>query len=116
MKIKKTNSAPVFIIDSSALKIMFEGKNKGKSNTLLKKLKEMNDLGQSLIAITTMSSFLRAIHLCDPKSNIQKMQKVLSFLRISPSFADFKNEKGVRDEIIRFATIMIGGGNDNKKD
>lgn len=97
------------IIDSSALKDIFEGKNKGKSNDLMQKMKEINDSGGKLIAVTTLSSFLRAIYLSDPNVNINKIQKTLSFLQIVPSLADFKNEKEVRDEIIRFAGAMSGG-------
>lgn len=97
------------IIDSSALKDIFEGKNKGKANDLMQKMKEINDSGGKLIAVTTLSSFLRAIYLSDPNVNINKIQKTLSFLQIAPSSADFKNEKEVRDEIIRFAGAMSGG-------
>lgn len=98
----------LFIIDHSALKDMFEGKNKDKSNDLLNKLKETNDEGRGVIAVTTLSAFLRAIYLSDPKVKINKIQKTLSFLRISPSFADFKKEKDVIDEIIQFAKVMSG--------
>jgi len=103
-KIKKIK--PIFIIDCSALKNIFEGKNKEKSNDLLNKLKEMNDKGIKVTALTTLSSFLRAIFLSDPKVEIGKIQKTLTFLEVAPSFADFKNEEAVRDELIKFAKIM----------
>ena len=105
---------PNFIIDDSALKDMFEGKNKGSSNNLLKKLKEMNDSGMKVTAVTTLSAFLRAIFLSDSKVEIGKIQKMLSFLQVAPSFADFKNGDAVRDEIMQFANIM-SGGNDKRK-
>ncbi len=99
---------PNFIIDDSALKDMFEGKNKGSSDKLLMRLKEMNDSGMKVTAVTTLSAFLRAIFLSDPEVKIGKIQKTLSFLQIDPSLADFKSEKEVRNEIIEFAHIMSG--------
>ena len=86
-------SIPAFIIDSSALKDIFEGKNKGKSNDLLEQLIRLKDEGKQVTAITTLSSFLRAIYLTDPQVDINKTQKTLSFLQVAPSFADFKKEK-----------------------
>ena len=100
------NKTPAFIIDDSALKDIFEGKNKDKSDDLLKKLKGAHDSGKKVIAMTTLSAFLRAIYLSDPKVNINKIQKMLSFMRVAPSFADFKKGKDVTDEIIRFAGMV----------
>jgi len=88
---------PAFVIDWSALKDIFEGKNKGHSNDLLKKLKEMNDSGANITALTPLSSFLRAIYISDPEVKIGSIQKTLSFLKVMPSFADFKSEKSCRD-------------------
>lgn len=101
-----------FLIDDSALKDMFEGKNKGSSDDLLKKLKKMNDGGMNIKALTTLSAFLRAIFLSDPKVEIGKIQKALSFLQVAPSFADFKNGDAVRNEIMIVAKIISdrGGG------
>ena len=109
-------SMPNFVIDDSALKDIFEGNDKGSSNKLLMKLKEMDDSGMKITAITTLSAFLRAIYLSDPKVKINKIQKTLSFLQVVPSFADFKIEKEVREEIIKFAHIMSGSRNESKKD
>ena len=93
-------------IDSSALKNMFEGKNKEHSDDLLKKMKEIKDMGGKFKAITTLSSFLRAIFLADSNVQINKIQKTLSFLEVMPSFADFKNEEAVRNEVIELAKIL----------
>lgn len=113
-KPKNHKQIPGFIIDSSALKDMFEGKNKGHASDLLKKLKEMNDSGMKINAVTTLSSFLRAIYLSDPKVEIGKIQKTLSFLQVYSSFTDFKNEKDVRDEIMELAQFM-SRSNDKRK-
>lgn len=99
---------PNILIDSSALKDMFESKNKGKE--LVKKLKEVNDRGCEVCARTTLSSFLRAIWLCEPETKITQIQKTLSFLKIIPSTVNFKDEKAVRDEIIEVAHILSGVG------
>ncbi len=77
---------PAFIIDDSVLKDFFEGKNKSSSNDLLKKLKRIDDDGKDVIAITTLSAFLRAIYLADSKVSIGKIQKTLSFIQVHQSF------------------------------
>ncbi len=99
------------LIDWSSLKVMFEGKNKEHSNDLLNKMKEMNDKGVKLHILTTQASLLRAIFLADPKTNINKIQKALTFLKVYPSLANYKNEDEVRNEIIEFAKTMskLGG-------
>ncbi len=102
---------PVFIIDSSALKDMFEGKNKEKSNEMLKRMKNSNDTNKYIKVITTLSSFLRAIFLSDSGVTIGKIQKVLSFLEIYPSLADFKNEEAVTEELIILAKTLSGEEN-----
>lgn len=104
---------PAFIIDSSALKDMFEGKNKG--GELSKKMNEMKNSGVPIKAMTPMASFLRAIWLTDPETKIQSVQKALNFLEIGYSTADFKSEKDTRDEIIRIVQLISKmGGKDGK--
>jgi hypothetical protein len=100
------NKPILFIIDSSALKEFFEGKNSG--DELTKKLKKMDELGNKQIVTTTMSAFFRAVWLCEPEMNINRIQKVLGILSIAPSFADFKDENAVRLELMNFAKIMSG--------
>jgi len=97
-----------FLIDSSVLINMFEGKNIGKAGEVLTKLKQMTDSGMEVKTITPMSSFLRAIYLSEPTIQIRDIQKTLSFLEIMPGFADFKNEKAVMEEVIRVAHLMSG--------
>lgn len=95
---------PAFIIDSSALKDMFEGNNKG--GELLKKLNDMKLKGISVKAMTPMASFLRALYLTNPETKIQSIQKTLNFLEIGYSTADFRNEEATRDEIIKIIKLI----------
>jgi len=112
----KMKEIPAFIIDDSALRNMFEGKNKGKSNDLIKKLKTAKDEGKTVIAVTTLAAFQRAIYLSDPKVKIGKIQKMLSFMKVYPSFADFKDGDAVRKEIIQFAEMMSKKGRKTEED
>jgi hypothetical protein len=104
--------SPMFIIDYSALKDMFEGNNKG--GELLKKMNDMKNLGLPVKAVTPMASFLRAIWLADPEMKVQSIQKALNFLEVGYSTADFKNEKECQDEIIRIVQMIskMGGKNE----
>lgn len=88
----------LFFIDHSALKDMFEGKKKGVE--LLKKITKLSHHGVAPDIKTSMSCFLRAVFLVDPKLNVNIIQKTLNFLQIFPSFADFKSEKAVTDEVV----------------
>ncbi len=93
------------IIDSSALQGMFEGKEDGKK--LLEKLNEMGyEQSNNVVAVSPMSSFLRAIYLSDSEVKIGAIQKALNFLQIAPSFADFKDEKAVINEILAMANAF----------
>lgn len=113
-KKKKIPEKVTFFIDCSALKDMFEGKNKGKSDDLLKLLKRHKEEGIKTNVKTTLSSFLRAIWLADPNVSINKIQKALSFLEIGFSVADFKNEKAVRDEVILILRMVTKFSKRNK--
>ena len=103
----KSSNTPIFFIDSSALKDMFEGENE-TSNALLKKCKEMNDKDCGIEMITTSSSFLRAIYMLKQGSNIENIQKVLSFIVIAPSLADHKNDDEVTKELLTLAKKLSG--------
>jgi hypothetical protein len=98
-----------FLIDNSALISIFEGKNKGKE--LLDKLNDMKYKGRTVKAVTPLASFLRAIYLADPETKISSIQKTLNFLDVVPSFADFRDEKAVMEEIIRVAQLISGSKN-----
>lgn len=102
-----------FVIDDSALKNMFEGKKSG--DKLLKKLYDMKNEGISIKAVTPLSSFLRAIYLANPNIKINSIQKVLNFLTIIPSPADFKDKKAVIKEVILIAKRFSGGNNERKE-
>jgi len=98
----------MILIDSSALKSMFDGKDEhGKPSTeLSKKLKELKDSGKDILCKIPMSHFLRAIFLADPNTPIKEVQKVLSFSQIIPSFADFKDKDACMNEMIEIAKII----------
>jgi len=98
------------IIDSSVLKSMIEGDTEKMGQQFTELLKKMNDLENKkhLEVFTTSSSLFRAIFLSNEKTNINNLQKILSFISIVPSFADFKNEEAVRNEIIEVAKIFTG--------
>jgi len=98
---------PIIFIDHSALKDIFEGKKSG--DKLLKKMNDMNYEGKLIHMQTSMSCFLRAIFLCDPEIKISTIQKTLNILKIGPSFADFKNEEQVINEVMKIAHIASGG-------
>ena len=98
----------VFLVAEDVLKQMFEGKSEGKAKELMKLMKKIKDGGGDLIVKTPMSHFLRALFLSDPKLPIQNIQKVLSFTQVLPSFANFKDEKQCRNEIIMIAGAMSG--------
>jgi len=80
---------------------------------LLNKLKQLKDDGKEVIAITPLSSLLRAIWISEPDITINNLQKILSFLKIVPSYSDFKNEKEVTNEIIEIAGRFSGKKNEN---
>lgn len=107
--VEEIKKIPVFIIDDSVLKDMFEGKNQGKSDDLLKKLKKSNDEQKDFGAFTTSSSFFRAIFLSDPELKIVNIQKILSFVTITPSFADPKDGKAVTKELLILANKISRG-------
>jgi len=97
------------LIDSSVLQNMFEGKNEGKAGEVQDLLKKMKDSGAKEIkCVTPMSSFLRAIFLANSNVTIKEIQRTLSYLKIMPSFADFKDEKAVTNEVILAAKAMNG--------
>ncbi len=94
-----------FLIDESALRCIFEKKEKGgELSKMLKQLKDSNS--KEVSGVTPMSSFLRAIFLTDPNVKISEVQKALVYLHVVPSLADFKSEEAVRKEVIKFAEVM----------
>ena len=94
------------LVDESVLKGMFEGKNKNKAKDLMILMKKKKDEGKEMIVKTPMSHFLRAIFLADSKVSIKNIQKVLSFIQVVPSFADFKDKKACMNEILMIAKVM----------
>lgn len=97
---------PLFVIDTSLLKDIFEGEKNGKN--LLDKFNELKYANKNPRAITTMSCFLRAIFLSDSEVKIKDIQKTLNFLEIHPSFADFKNNELVLKEVLNLVKVLNG--------
>lgn len=102
------------LIDESVLKKMFEGSEEDKAKPLMMMMKQMNDEGKKLIVKVPMSHFLRAIFFADPNMPIKNIQKVLSFAKIIPSFADFKNKEECTKEILMIADMMSKRGGKKK--
>ena len=107
MDIKDKPKNPAFIIDSSALKDMFEGKKEG--DKLLALLKERDNSGKNIFMITPAASFLRALFLADPEIKIGVIQKAMSIMKIIYLGVDYQDEKKVTDELTNFAAALSGG-------
>jgi len=96
-----------FIIDASSVKLMIEGDEDKKGDELTKKMKEMNDAEMKIRVLVPISHLLRGIWTADPSSNIQNLQKILSFADIGYDLhVDFKNEKKVTDELLNLVKAM----------
>jgi hypothetical protein len=104
----------VMLIDTSVMKDMIEGLNKDKVGDVLamfKKFEENDMLKKEIQILTTQSAFLRAIFLAE-EIRAKPLQQIIQCVTIYPSFADFRNEKDVMNEIIEFARMMSGGKNE----
>lgn len=101
---------PVFIIDASVLQEMFEGSDKSKE--LFHKMLEIKQRDNKFCALTTSPSFLRAIFLCSSDTNINLIQKCLTFLEVCPSlhYVDFKDSKAVMEDLLQFAKMINHDG------
>ncbi len=99
-------------IAHDVIKDIIEGKNKGKSKELSILMRRMDDDKKTnsknqMQFVTNTSNIFRAIWLANPDSNINQLQKLLSYIRIIPiGFADFKNEKEVIKETIRIVNTL----------
>lgn len=96
-----------FLIEASSIKSMIEGDKENKGDELIKKMKAMNDGGMKLKVIVPISHLLRGIWTADPNSNIQNLQKILSFAEIGYDLhTDFKDEKKTTDELLNLMKAM----------
>ncbi len=108
----KPKEIPLFIMDASVIVKIFEGKNDEHSREVIDMIAKMKAKGMPFQAVTTLSSFLRAVWLADSRSNIKEIQKFIETFKILPTLEiDYKNEDKVRNDIIEFANMMSG----NKK-
>jgi len=91
------------IIEASSIKLMIEGKEKD----LTKKMKYIKDAGEKLEVIIPISHLLRGIWTANPTSNIQNLQKILSFSKIAYDLhANFKNEEETTNELLNLMKYM----------
>lgn len=104
-KKSKKFQIPVFIIDASALRSVFEGKECGKE--LIETLSKVKTEGMPHLGFTTMSNFLSAVYTSDKKFfDLERVKKVLDTIQILPSMANFKDEKKLMKETIALANLM----------
>ena len=102
----------LIVLDAGILQSMFEEKEKEKE--VAEKLSvTKNNHPNKIDIVTTMLSFLRAIYLSDSNTNIKIIQKVLKFVNIIPSFAEYNDDKKVRKELLYIAKIMTRGKKDD---
>lgn len=99
-KIKGSN---VMFLDDSSMKCIIEGKNEEESNKLLNIFKKSKDAGNPFEIYTTQSSLLRAIWNSNPESDIKNLIKLIDVVSVVPSFANFRNEEKVKEEILFLA-------------
>jgi hypothetical protein len=111
---KKMSKNPVFIIDDSVMKEMIEGNNKQRAIDMLDNLVKIKNHKRT-IAFTPMSALLAAISISNPKSSIENLQKILNAVIIVPDMTNFKDEKSVREHLIKLANRLSGGKNDLQK-
>lgn len=89
------------------LEKFFNGDTEDKNaKKMLDMLTTRGDKDTGIDFVTSQSAFLQAIWKTEHNKPIQNIQKALTFLQIIPSFANFKNEEDVRNEIIKMAIIM----------
>lgn len=109
IKIEEIKEPPLFVIDSNVLVKMFEGKDEHKDCEILIKLGEMKQKGIPIKAVTTLSSFMRALWKSDGDAKLKNVHNVLDIIKVLPTpNDDFKNENKVRDDMLKLAHILSG--------
>lgn len=93
------------IIACDVLQKIIEVDNKDYAVEVFEKLEKMKDMvkEEDFRVFTTSSSLLRAIYLAGKGLNAGLLERLLRVIRVCPSFADFKDEDDVRDELLKFA-------------
>ena len=94
-----------FIIDSSALKSIFEGNENNKGKEMLDNFEKINKVvleGNKTRMIALTSSFLRAIYLMDKTKSVENIQRVLEFIELVPNISNFKDSEKEVNDVIKF--------------
>jgi hypothetical protein len=102
-------STSIFIIDSTVMKSMIEGKNDNKAVEVLQRLNELKKMKVPCGAMTTLSSLLHAIWISDDNakiSNLKKMLETITIVALGNDHLDYKDEKKVIENIIKLAAII----------
>lgn len=109
----KSKQKPLFVIDSSVLKGIFE--NEDKSVKMLDMLAKLKVEQVDYEAVTTLSSFLNALWQMDiDKVKVKNIQNIIDIIKIGFmsrgefSFFEYKNKKKVLKEIVELTKKMGG--------
>ncbi len=93
-----------FVLDNNILKAIINNDDSKKTLQAFDRMKKMKkEFPEKTIVATTMASLLRAIHLADEESTIERVQEILENVSVIPTNANFKNEKDVMEDLIEFA-------------
>jgi len=106
-----------FLIDSSALKDIFEGNKENKSLELLEGLEKINshkNMKEQMKLIALNSSFLRAIYLMNKDVSVENVKRVLEIIQFVPNTLDFKDGKQEIDSVIKFSKLINNSQNNEK--
>lgn len=106
---RKNNNlkCPLFILDASILTDVFNGR--ALHNQLFKKMLARKQDSRPFIAMTTLSSFQRAIYLSNDNASIQNIKTIMDLVSIKFSNANYKDGDAVTKELRRFIDLMSRG-------
>ena len=109
IQLKKNNNmnCPLFIIDTSMMKDVFNGR--ALNNLFFKKMLARNQDGRPFVAMTTFSSFQRAIYLSEDNGSFKNIKLIMDLISIKYSHADYKDGNAVEAELLKFGKLMSEG-------
>jgi hypothetical protein len=105
-KLKKT----AFLIDSSSLTAMYEGRDFG--GEMAEAIQKARMQGVKFNFLTTAAAFQESIWKADPATPLSKVQDVLDHIEIVPSrgIVDFKNREAVTADLLMLIMTVSGKG------
>lgn len=101
-------SCPLFVLDATFIKDFFMGRSLG--NRYFKAMMKKKNEGKPFVAVTNMSSFKRALYLCNGMVSADNIKFIMELTVIYPSNANYKDRAAVDVEFKRFGEIMSEGG------